>query len=208
MRRRMRAGANARNGYPARSAGANAGEWLWISKTGGEMNWFGSGGRKPKPNGEQWIEMQTYVHRRPSVDGQRGEIENPQGSTTYDRNPNDLTVHGIVSEKSGGGTSLMHQIALDAQQMGKPFVRTTMTAPSAFGFYHRMGMLPSQHSKAMGERSMANTHPDGVSFPVGQVGRPGRLNQQSLDALDLRIKTSRMQWEAPTDTVLRKSSGR
>lgn len=35
----------------------------------------------------------------------------------------------------------MQQIAEDAEQMGKPFVRTTMTAPSAFGFYHRMGMI-------------------------------------------------------------------
>lgn len=174
------------------------------------MNWFGSGGSKPKskPSGEHWVEMQEYVHRRPSVDGQRGEIENPQGNTTYDRNPNDLTVHGIVSEKPGGGTLLMHQIALDAQQMGKPFVRTTMTAPSAFGFYHRMGMLPSQQSKAMGELSMQQSHPLGVSFPMGQIGNPGRLDQGALDAMDLRLKTSRMQWEAPTETVVRKSSGR
>lgn len=160
---------------------------------------------KKKPGGGQWIEMQEYVHRRPSVDGKRGEIENPQGTASYDRNPTDLTVHGIVSEKPGGGKFLMHQIAMDAQEMGKPFVRTTMTAPSAFGFYHRMGMLPSQQSKAMGELSMAKSHPQGVSFPIGQVGKPGRLNQESLDAMDLRIKTSRMQWEAPTETVLRKS---
>ena len=167
------------------------------------MDWFSSS--KKKPGGGQWIEMQEYVHRRPSVDGKRGEIENPQGTASYDRNPTDLTVHGIVSEKPGGGTLLMHQIAMDAQEMGKPFVRTTMTAPSAFGFYHRMGMLPSQQSKAMGELSMAKSHPQGVSFPIGQVGKPGRLNQESLDAMDLRIKTSRMQWEAPTETVLRKS---
>lgn len=170
------------------------------------MDWFGSG--KKKTGGGQWVEMQEYVHRRPSVDGKRGEIENPQGTASYDRNATDLTVHGIVSGKPGGGTLLMHQIAMDAQEMGKPFVRTTMTAPSAFGFYHRMGMLPSQQSKTMGELSMARTHPEGVSFPIGQVGKPGRLNQTSLDAIDLRIKTSRMQWEAPTDTVLRKSSGR
>ena len=170
------------------------------------MDWFGSG--KKKPSGGQWIEMQEYVHRRPSVDGKRGEIENPQGTASYDRNPTDLTVHGIISVKPGGGTLLMHQIAMDAQEMGKPFVRTTMTAPSAFGFYHRMGMLPSQQSKTMAELTMAKTHPEGVSFPVGQVGKPGRLNQDSLDAMDLRIKTSRMQWEAPTDTVLRKSSGK
>ncbi len=167
------------------------------------MDWFSSS--KKKPGGGQWIEMQEYVHRRPSVDGKRGEIENPQGTASYDRNPTDLTVHGIVSEKPGGGKFLMHQIAMDAQEMGKPFVRTTMTAPSAFGFYHRMGMLPSQQSKAMGELSMAKSHPQGVSFPIGQVGKPGRLNQESLDAMDLRIKTSRMQWEAPTETVLRKS---
>ncbi len=178
------------------------------------MNWFGSGGGKPsgKPSskptsgGGQWVEMQEYTHNRPSVDGRRGEIDNPMGNATYDRNPNDLTVHGVISGKPGGGTFLMHQIAMDAQEMGKPFVRTTMTAPSAFGFYHRMGMLPSQESKAMGELSMQQTHPGGVSFPVGQVGNPGRLNQGSLDAMDLRIKTSRMQWEAPTETVLRKSS--
>ena len=172
------------------------------------MNWFGSGGGKPKQTNGQWVEMQEYVHNRPSVDGKRGVIDNPQGNATYDRTPNDLTVHGIVSHKAGGGAFLMHQIALDAQQMGKPFVRTTMTAPSAFGFYRRMGMLPSQASKVMGELSMTQTHPDGVSFPMGQVGNPGRLNQDSLDAMDLRIKTSGTQWEAPTETVVRKSSGR
>lgn len=175
------------------------------------MSWFGGGGKSSKPNkgGGQWVEMQTYRHDRPGVDGGgRGEIENPQGSASYDRNAHDLTVHGIVSAKPGGGAFLMQQIARDAQQMGKPFVRTTMTAPSAFGFYHRMGMLPSQASKTMGELSMARTHPNGVSFPIGQVGQPGRLDQGSLDAMDLRIKTSRMQWEAPTATVLQKSSGR
>lgn len=171
------------------------------------MSWFGGGG-KPKQGGGQWVEMQTYRHDRPTVDGQRGEIDNPQGNATYDRSAHDLTVHGIVSAKPGGGAFLMNQIAQDAQQMGKPFVRTTMTAPSAFGFYHRMGMLPSQASKTMGELSMAHTHPNGVTFPVGQVGNPGRLNQGSLNAMDLRIKTSRMQWEAPTETVLHKSSGR
>ena len=124
------------------------------------MSWFGGGGKSSKPNkGDgQWVEMQTYRHDRPGVDGGgRGEIENPQGSASYDRNAHDLTVHGIVSAAPGGGAFLMQQIAEDAQQMGKPFVRTTMTAPSALGFYHRMGMLPSQASKTMGELSMART---------------------------------------------------
>lgn len=171
------------------------------------MSGFSRGGR-PRQSSGDWIEMTTYRHDRPGADGQRGTIDNPQGNATYDRNPHDLTVHGITSNKPGGGKFLMQQIALDAHEMGKPFVRTTMTAPTAFGFYHKMGMLPSLATKAMGEASMARTHPGGVSFPVGQVGHPGRLDQGSLDALDRRIKTSRMQWEAPTATVIKKSSGR
>ncbi len=71
---------------------------------------------------------------RPGVDGGgRGGIENPHAY--------DLTVHDIVSAKPGDGAFPMQQIAEDLEQMGKPFARTTMTAPSAFGFHHRMGMI-------------------------------------------------------------------
>lgn len=105
------------------------------------MGWFGGGG-KPNKGGGQWVERQTYRHDRPGVDGGgRGKIETPQGCASYDRNAHDLTVHGIVAAKPGGGAFLMQQIAEDAEQMGKPFVRTTMTALSAFGFYHGMGMI-------------------------------------------------------------------
>lgn len=174
------------------------------------MSWFGKS-TPSKPSGSSGgsagreIEMQTFRHDRPGHDGGRGTIENWAGTATYDRNAHDLTVHTVMADRRGGGTFLMGQMANEAKTLGKPFVRTTLTAPTAYGFYRNMGMLPSRESAQRAQDDLDRRKPEGLSFPMGAIGNPGRLNEESLGLFERRFKTARLQWEAPTDVVLKRS---
>lgn len=178
-----------------------------MSGKAGHMNGFGKGKGASSSGGSHApaIEMQSYVHDRPGHDGGRGTIENWAGTATYDRNAHDLTVHTVIADRRGGGTFLMGQIAREAKALDKPFVRTTLTAPPAYGFYRNLGMLPSRESAQFAQQDLEQRAPEGLSFPVGTVGAPGRLNQDALNLFERRIKTARLQWEAPTDVVLKRS---
>ncbi|GAA5784575.1 GNAT family N-acetyltransferase [Chitiniphilus shinanonensis] len=170
---------------------------------------FGGSGGSGKPRSSQieppGTEMKVF-HEQPTRLGQRGTLDYAHGSATFDHNAHDLTVHSIQSEQPGGGSKLMHRIAQDAQELGKPFIRTTLTAPSAHGFYHKMGMLPSQATKTAAENRWNQSFGGQVSPFAG--GGTGKLNPDALAAFDLRLKTSRSQWEAPTATVLQNSGRR
>lgn len=165
------------------------------------MNLFGKSSKRTATNkSEQGIELQEYPqHTRTTQSGQTGTINFPFGSTKYKQNDDDLTVSTIGSKMPGLGSRMMNMVAEEAGTLGKDFVRTTLTAPSAHNFYLKMGLHPSTDFKTKADQRFGEV--------INIRSNQGKLNQQDLERFNTRFKYSRINpvWEGRTETVRQQS---
>ncbi len=183
------------------------------------MSFFQKGRRKSISPVESGIEMETLkTHVIPSRDGHNGRISHKSGSyTDYERENDAMTIHTISSAKSGEGAKMMHDVATEARTADKDFVRTTLTAPTAHGFYLKMGLHPAPSNKAHLDTAFRTTtlplrkevalDPE-VKGPSGEPIR--RFKKTDLDQFAQRLKAGQRSptWEGRASTVRELSTQR
>ena len=176
------------------------------------MNFSQKGRRKSTTSVESGIEMDILkTHDAPSRDGSHGRISFKSGSyADYERENDAMTIHTISSEKSGQGAEMMHDVATEARNANKDFVRTTMTAPTAHGFYLKMGLHPAPSNKVRLDKAFGTTtmplRKEAAMDPEikGSSGAPiRRFKQTDLDQFARRLKVGKQStiWEGSSSTV-------